>query len=130
MLHGVSAHLTAAAVLIALVGAAHSGLGERYILIRLFRRSDLPKLFGSDVFTRLTLRFAWHLTTVVWLGIAALLLLAARAGAQTLATAQVGAVLAATSLASAVVSLVGSRGRHPAWLAFLAIGWLVWAGTR
>jgi hypothetical protein len=125
-----NAHLTAAASLIAAVGAAHSYLGERYILIRLFRRSDLPRMFGSDLFTRRTLRFAWHLTSVVWWGVAALLLLAARPGPRTLAVAQVGSVVAATSLASAVVSLVGSRGRHPAWVAFLVIAVLVWLGTR
>jgi hypothetical protein len=34
------------------VGLAHSCLGERAILIRLFRRPNLPRLFGSDVFTR------------------------------------------------------------------------------
>jgi len=61
----VNTFLAAAALLIPALGAAHSVLGERYILIRLFRRSDLPKLFGSDTFTRRTLRFAWHLTTVV-----------------------------------------------------------------
>ena len=122
--------LLVAAVLIALVGAAHSLLGERYILIRLFRRSDLPRLFGSDVFTRRTLRFAWHLTTVAWWGIAALLLLAARAGSAPLAVAEVGAVLAWTSWVSAVVTLAGSRGRHLAWVAFVIVGALVWSGTR
>lgn len=36
-----------AAVLAAGLGLAHSILGEKYILIRLFRRTDLPKLFGG-----------------------------------------------------------------------------------
>jgi hypothetical protein len=54
------------------VGVAHSVLGERYILIRLFRRSDLPQLLGSTEFTTRTLRFAWHLTTIAWWGAAAL----------------------------------------------------------
>ncbi len=48
------------------IGIAHSYLGERYILIRLFRRDDLPKLFGGPEFTIQTLRFAWHLTTIAW----------------------------------------------------------------
>jgi hypothetical protein len=122
--------LVAAACLIFAVGVAHSYLGERHILIRLFRRPDLPKLLGSDLFTRRTLRFAWHLTSVVWWGIAALLLTAARASSGTLTLAQVGGVVAATSLASAVVTFVGSRGQHLAWLAFLAVGALVWVGTH
>lgn len=33
-----------AAGLVVALGAAHSVLGERYILTRLFRRSDLPRL--------------------------------------------------------------------------------------
>lgn len=122
--------LVVAATLVFLLGAAHSYLGERYILIRLFRRADLPRLFGSDLFTRRTLRFAWHLTSVVWWGIAALLLAGARADSRTLPLAQVGAVVAATALASAVVTFAGSRGRHLAWLVFLAIGVLAWLGTH
>jgi hypothetical protein len=120
--------LLVAVVLILLLGLVHSVLGERYILIRLFRRTDLPRLFGSDRFTRNTLRFAWHLTTVVWWGVAVLLLYAARP--QRLSVADLGAVLAWTALASAVVSLIGSRGRHPAWVVFLAIGLAIWTGTR
>jgi hypothetical protein len=125
-----NAALTAAAALIVGVGAAHSYLGERYILIRLFRRSDLPKLFGGDLFTRRTLRFAWHLTTVVWWGVAALLAAAARSNGTAVTTGAIGGIVAATSLASAAVTLVLSRGRHPAWLAFLVIAALSWAGTR
>ncbi len=53
-----------AAFLSVALGIAHSVLGERYILTRLFRRADLPKLFGSSEFTVRTLRFAWHITTV------------------------------------------------------------------
>ena len=51
------------------IGVAHSVLGERYILIRLFRRNNLPKLFGGPEFTILTLRFAWHITTIAWWGL-------------------------------------------------------------
>lgn len=120
--------LVVAALLIVALGLVHSVLGERYILVRLFRRSDLPRLFGSDLFTRRTLRFAWHLTTVVWWGIALVLVLAARP--QRLSLADTGAILAGTAVASAIVSLVGSRGRHPAWVVFLVIGLAIWTGTR
>ena len=109
--------------LLVVLGLAHSVLGERYILRRLFRR-DLPRLFGSDVFTKRTLRFAWHLTTVAWSGLAALLLLVAYG------VPSRGAILttvAATALLSAVVAAVGSRGRHPAWAVFLLVAALAWA---
>ena len=111
--------LPTAALLLVGIGLAHSYLGERYILGRLFRR-DLPELFGSDVFTKRTLRFAWHLSTVAWWGFAALL------------TFQLGSaetslrVISATFFVSAVVSLVGARGRHPSWVVFLVVAALTW----
>lgn len=101
------------------IGIGHSILGERYILIRLLRRPDLPQIFGSAEFTKRTLRFAWHLTSVAWWGMAALFLLLAR---QSLSASNVMLVLGVTSLASALVTLVISRGRHPAWIVFLIVG--------
>ncbi len=64
--------LLISSILLVFIGALHSYLGERYILIRLFK-IELPKLFGSDIFTKQVLRFAWHLTTVAWFGFAAIL---------------------------------------------------------
>ena len=53
-----SAMLVTAAALIWLTGLAHSVLGERYLLMRLFRREEvLPRLLGSTAFTAGTLRF-------------------------------------------------------------------------
>lgn len=113
-----------AALLLVAVAAAHSLLGERYILVRLFRRSDLPRLFGSDLFTRRTLRFAWHVTSLAWLGLAALLALLAReAGA---APESLLRAVASTCLVTAAYIAVASRGRHLAWPVFLAIGVLAW----
>ena len=72
-----SARIILAVVLAVLVALAHSYLGERYILIRLLRRENLPKLFGGTEFTKSTLRFAWHLTSLAWLGLAAVLVVLA-----------------------------------------------------
>ena len=55
--------LNIAAILCLVVGRIQSYLGERYILVRLFRRENIPHLFGSDYFTKGTLRFVWHITT-------------------------------------------------------------------
>lgn len=108
-----------AAFLTVAIGVAHSYLGERYILTRLFRRPDLPKLFGSEDYTKRTLRFAWHVTSIAWWGLAAALLLLTR---PQIASATLAAVLAATFLATSAAILVGSRGRHLAWPIFLVIG--------
>jgi hypothetical protein len=58
-----------AALLSFAVGLAHSVLGERFILMR------LPE---QATFKARTLRFAWHLTTIAWWGVGAMLVLASR----------------------------------------------------
>ena len=120
--------LHVAAVLIFLTGLAHSVLGERYILIRLFRRDNLPPLFGGTAFTTQTLRFAWHITTVAWWGFA-LLLWQAASGALT--TGGMREVLGYTSVLSGLLPLVLTRGRHLSWVVFFAVGAIVlwWPGV-
>lgn len=119
------AQLYVAAGLVVLLSLAHSILGERFILIRLFRRGDLPRLFGSSDFTVRTLRFAWHLTSITWLGLAAILLHLASAR---LSRSFLGTVIGSVFLAHFAVALFGSRGRHLSWPIFLAIGALaLWA---
>lgn len=108
-----------AAFLTFTVGVAHSYLGERYILIRLFRRENLPKLFGGTTFTTRTLRFAWHITTLAWWGFAVLLILLAQGA---LSSERALLVIGGVFLASGALTLVASRGRHLAWPVFLFIG--------
>ena len=118
--------LLIAAGLTILLAAAHSYLGERYILIRLFRRDNLPKLLGGVEFTKLTLRFAWHITSVAWLGLASLIvILAPSPGATQLTQAR---AIAGVFGVSGVAALLGSRGRHLSWVVFLTIAALVWFG--
>ena len=116
-----------AAFLVFCLGIAHSYLGERYILIRLFRRADLPRLFGGTEFTVRTLRFAWHLTTVAWWGFAALFFSLAQ---WPVSAATVSGVLAWVFLVSAAVTFVASRGRHLAWPVSLAIGLIALYGWQ
>ena len=116
--------LLLAAALIVLVAVVHSWLGERYIIIRLLRRSDLPKLFGGDLFTRRTIRFAWHLTTVAWFGLAVTLMVTARAGDASDGGRFIVVTVGATFLASSILSLVTTRGRHLSWILFLAVALL------
>lgn len=101
------------------IGIVHSVLGERYILVRLFRRKNLPKLFGGTEFTMLTLRFAWHITTIAWWGFAAILILLAE---QSISFYNISMVVAITFLATGIIALVASKGRHYSWLVFLFIG--------
>lgn len=112
-----------ASILLLTIGIAHSYLGERYILIRLFRRKDLPKLFGGDEFTKNTLRFAWHLTTVAWWGFAAILLHLAQAEVfDSPGGSMVAKIIGVTFLIHFLIALVGSKGRHLSWVFFLIVG--------
>lgn len=119
--------LEIAAALIFALGAAHSYLGERYLLMRLFRRDSLPKLLGGTEFTKQTLRFAWHLTTVAWWALALLLLQAAQGGLTATSAVQ---VIGWTAVVSGLFPLVFTRGRHLSWIVMFAIGALalMWAG--
>ena len=119
--------LYTAAVLTVAIAVAHSVLGERYILIRLFRRDSLPKLFGGTEFTRQTLRFAWHITSLAWLGFAALLVALAQ---PSISRTALGSIIGVTFVAHGLISLVASKGRHLSWPVFLAIGLLAYFATR
>ena len=101
------------------IGIAHSALGEKYILIRLFKRGNLPKLFGGTEFTQLTLRFAWHITTIAWWGFAAILFMLAD---KSFTYQNLAMVIAITFLVSSVVTIIMSKGRHYAGFVFLFIG--------
>lgn len=111
--------LYAASALLISVAIAHSYLGERYILRRLFRRTEIPKLFGGTEFTVRTLRFAWHITSIAWFGFAALFILLAMSPEPSRA---MSGVLAGTLIATCLAIFVGSRGKHLAWIVFLVTG--------
>ncbi len=113
--------LACAAALTLATGAAHSWLGERYIISRLLRRTDLPILFGDDSFTRQTLRFGWHLTTVAWIGLASVLFLLSGAVTGLRAGQAVVFTIAQTFVLSAVLALFTTRARHLSWIVFAAI---------
>jgi hypothetical protein len=118
--------LLIAAGLTFLLAGAHSYLGERDILIRLFRRDNLPKLLGGVEFTKQTLRFAWHITSIAWLGLACLLVVLAGSplGSERTQARLIAIVFGLSGLAA----LLGSRGRHLSWVAFFAIAALIWFG--
>jgi hypothetical protein len=111
-----------AVALIVLVTAAHSWLGERYVLMRVFKRCQLPRLLGSEDNMRKTLRFAWHITSAAWLGLAAVLVALVQPGA---GLRSIALVVSATFLVHFVIALAASRGKHLSWILFLATGLLV-----
>jgi len=119
------AFLFAGAVAVA-GGLAYSYLGERLILISLFRQRDLPRTpFGDDIFTRHLLRGAWHFFAIMVWTAGGLLLALAPATLE--GSAQIAVrIVAGYFAAFAVVVLVLSRGRHFAWLLGSAIAASAW----
>jgi hypothetical protein len=116
---------TVAAILFIVLGIAHSYLGERYILIPLFKRGHLPKIFNSELLTERTLRFAWHVTTVAWFALAAILFALNMISPRV----SIARVITLASFGSFVLALIVTRGKHFSWVVFLAISLAVWLGT-
>ena len=112
--------LLAAAVLALAIGVVHSWLGERRLIMPLLDPERGANLLARSGFARQTLRFAWHITTLAWWGLAAILV--ALAVAPIDATGRlVLAVIAVTFAITGLVTLATSRGRHLAWPIFFLI---------
>lgn len=108
--------LVLSALLLAVLAVLHSWLGEVSVLKPLFASSwdiGIPK--GA---ARRLLRFCWHLPSLAWLGLAALIL-----GVPGLHCA------AGVSLATALLIFVALRG-HFAWPIFVMSALLAWEGAQ
>ncbi len=116
--------LNIAAILCLVVGIIHSYLGERYILVRLFRRENIPHLFGSDYFTKGTLRFVWHITTFSWWGFGYLLW--QLSGGQELSFQTVLYTISTVSFFSGIFSFGFTKGKHLSWVVFWVIAGLTY----
>jgi len=108
--------------LLVLIGFIHSYLGEKLILLRLFKRDNLPKLLGSDWFTKRVLRFAWHITTVAWWGFAGILYVIASPSENT--NTEILQIVSLVFFVSGTLSAVFSRLKHLSWPFFYLISGL------
>lgn len=114
--------LIAASLFTFAIGIAHSWIGERRLIGPLLSPEERRGIL-NHTFARQVLRMAWHVTTLAWWGMAAILAILAFSPV----TGQGRLVLAAISLTflvSGLVSLIFGRGRHLSWPVFLAIGGL------
>lgn len=111
--------LIIAAILIFFIGIAHSVLGEHFIIKRLLRRDNLPKVYGCDDFTKKTIRFAWHITTTAWFGLAAICIQLSAIEVNSSHFIQYSISL--TFAVSGLISLYFSKAKHFSWPIFLLI---------
>ena len=111
--------LLAAAVLTIGLGAVHSWLGEQRLIGPLLSPKNQFGILAGG-FARKILRFAWHLTTLAWWGMAAILMALARSPLGEQGRMAV-LIIAATVALTGIVIFVASRGRHLAW----PVCWLI-----
>ena len=112
-----------AAILTIAIGIVHSWLGERRLIGPLLSPEGGQGILANSTFARQVLRFAWHLTTLAWWGIAAMLAVLAWSPLDGQGRALLP-IIAATFLLTGGTILIVSRGRHLAWPVFVAIAGL------
>ncbi len=116
-----------AAVLLMLMVVVHSVMGERLVFRELLSLPDLPRLGRSRSLMRQTLRFNWHVTSVIGIVVAATLVSLA-AAPEPAAGDQIATAIAIGLLVCALLAGISTRGRHYSWTVFLASSALVWFG--
>ncbi len=113
---------------LALVGVAHSVLGEVLVFRRLRTRGIVPT-GGRPVLQEQQVRIlwgTWHVTSVLGWALSAVLWRLATVPADTDLGAWVADVAGAAALFSGILVLFATEGRHPAWFALLVVAALVW----
>ena len=123
-----NAWLLCAGILLAIVGVMHSMLGERLVFRRLRSKGIVPTEGGSHLNER-HVRILWatsHLASIWGWGASFVLLYASR---DPVPKVVIDALMAGAAV-SAILVLVGTRGRHPGWIALLAVALLVWCAPR
>lgn len=109
-----------AAVLLVLVGLFHSLIGGKRLIAPVVARDDLPAILGSRTLSRVTMKAGWHLLTLMWFALAAILMLDQLAVAE-FRQLTLG-VFGGTFLFCGVMALILARGKHLSWAFFLPIG--------
>jgi hypothetical protein len=115
--------LATAAVLLLAIGVVHSWLGERRLIGPLLAPDRRSGMLANSDRARKVLRFAWHLTTLTWWSLAAILL-ALAATPLTRQGMTILLIIATLSALSGLTILIVGRGRHLAWPVFLAVAGL------
>lgn len=122
LLHRRFPHLLTAALLIIAVGLAHSIMGELALISPLKLVKDLPTPRGSVEQTWLVIRITWHAPTLLWFGLASVLIwMETHPGSAS--RPFLWMVVGVFSIASLVSVLTSPLG-HSAWLYFLVIALL------
>ena len=119
--------LAAAALLSVVTGIVHSVLGE-WLMFRHLRQGTLVPQLGAPPLRARNIRIlwaTWHLASVFGWAFAAILFTMAISPEVPLRQLVLHAAIAANA-GGAILVLVGTRGRHPGWIALGGVGVLTW----
>ncbi|WP_426176578.1 hypothetical protein [Massilia sp. TWR1-2-2] len=122
--------LLAAGVLAIAIGLVHSVFGEALIFRHARKGALVPAMAAPPLRARHIgiLWATWHLATVFgWAFAGVMLRLALDPDGAPGAVILSAAVFA--NLAGALLVLVGTKGRHPGWIALSAVAALIWFGV-
>lgn len=121
--------LATAAVLAIVTGLVHSFLGEKLIFRHLRNATLVPTLPAPPLQCRHVriLWATWHLASVLAWAFAGLLWTLAQDASAAMSSQLILAAVGAAFLAGSLLVLVGTRGRHPGWVALGAVGFLSYA---
>ena len=124
-------YMFAAGIVAIITGVIHSTLGEIMIFRHLRNHSLVPTLPAPPLKER-NVRIiwaSWHLVTVFgWAFGVVLLQLSSPSNDLAAKTLVLNASIFAFVVGSFIV-LIGTKGRHPGWIAMLVVASLVWMGN-
>jgi hypothetical protein len=120
----------AAGVIALITGVIHSALGE-ILIFRHLRRGGIVPTMAAPPLRERNIRIiwaTWHLASVFGWAFAGILLRLAIAPHDSLSALIVSAIVFA-NLAGSLLVLIGTKGRHPGWIALLLVAVLTWFGA-
>jgi len=120
-----------AGVLALITGVVHSVLGE-ILIFRHLRNGGLVPSLGAPPLREPNIRIiwaTWHLGSVFGWAFAGVLLCLALAGNDYSIRAVVLSAIVFAHIGGSLLVLVGTKGRHPGWIALLAVAALTWFAT-
>ncbi|MBK6489691.1 MAG: hypothetical protein IPF98_23185 [Gemmatimonadetes bacterium] len=126
-----NAYFAAAGGLAFMVGLAHSILGERLVFSRM-RAAGLVPTQGGTVLLERHVRIlwaTWHVVTAIGWCLAAVLVWLSLSSVGQAAQSVIALLIAAAMGVSALLVLVGTKGRHPGWVGLAGVAVLAAIGV-
>ncbi len=117
-----------AGVLIGVIGILHSVIGEILIFQRL-RMNGIVPTRGSDVLRERQVRIlwaSWHVVTMLALAVSVILIQTAHPLMSISLEQFIECAALYALLGSALLVLVGTKAKHPAWIGLLLAALLLW----